>query len=118
MAIRDHPGPGAQPRILPGGLRDHRQGVDAAIILTSRAVLHDSARVDAMEPSADDRVLRTRQGGPEARRGAEHRRTRSLRRRESGDAERYRAQRAAGVSAADSAAASANVGAAHDRAID
>ena len=74
MAVRDHPGPGAQPRVLPGSLRDHHQGVDAAVVLASRAVLHDSAGVHAMEPSADDRVLRIRQGGTKARRGAQHRR--------------------------------------------
>ena len=64
------------------------EGVDAAVVLASRAVLHDSAGVHAMEPSADDRVLRIRQGGPQTRRGAEHRRARSVRRRESRDAKR------------------------------
>ena len=33
------------------------KGVDAAVVLASWAVLHDSAGVHALEPSADDRVL-------------------------------------------------------------
>ena len=66
MAVRDDPGPGAQSRVLPGSLRDHHEGVDAAVVLASWAVLHDSAGVHAMEPSADDRVLRIRQGGTQS----------------------------------------------------
>src|SRR5487761_975136 len=112
MAIRHHPGPGTQSRVLSGSLRDHYQGVDAAVVLASRAVLHDSAGVHTLEPSADDRIFRVREGGTQTRRGAEHRRSRSLRRRESRDAKCDGAEGAAGVSATDSAAASANVGAA------
>src|SRR5580704_17609333 len=104
MALRDDPGPGAQSRVLPGSLRDHHEGVDAAIVLASWAVLHDSARIHAMEPSADDRVLRIRQGGTQTRRSAEHRVARSLRRRQSRDAELDGAQGAASLSPTDSAA--------------
>src|SRR5579863_8688216 len=112
LAVRDDPGPGAQPRVLPGSLRDHHEGVDAAFVLASWAVLHDSAGVHAMEPSADDRVLRIRQGGTQTRRSAEHRVARSVRRRKSGDAELDGAEGAASLSSTASAAASSDVGAA------
>src|SRR5258708_30581922 len=92
--------------------------MDAAVILASWAVLHVSAGFHPMEPSADDRVFRVRQGGPQARSSSEHRCSRSLRRAESGDAERDHVEGIASISTTAAAAASAIVGAAHDRALD
>ena len=76
VAVRDDSGPGAQSRVLPGSLRHHPQVLDAAVVLASWAVLHDSACVHALEPSADHRVLRDRHRGPQARGCAADRATR------------------------------------------
>src|SRR5580658_1468928 len=92
--------------------------LDAAVVFASRAVLHDSAGVHAMEPSANHRVFLDRDRGPQAPGRRADGSSGSLRRRESSHAVVDRTERAAGVSAAAAAPASADVGATHHRALD
>src|SRR5579885_98574 len=118
MAFRDDSGPGAQSRLLSGSLRDNHQGVDPALVLPSRPVLHDPAGLHAMEPSADHRLLRVRPRRTQARRSPEYRSSGSLRRSEPGDAERDGIEGTAGLPSAPPAALSADLGAAYHRAVD
>ena len=117
-AGRHDPGPGAQPGLLRGGLRDHHEVLDAGVVQPPRRVLHDPAVVHPLEPQADDRLLQRARQRPRPRGRDRHRRPRHVLGRQPGAGHDDQAAGAAGVPAAAAEAVPADVAAADEPALD
>ena len=115
QALRlDHPGSGAQPRGLPGGLRHDHQGLDGSLHVSPRGVLLDPSVLHQVESRRNARLLRPGQGGARGRGRAEAWRARPVLRREPRGGHDHDAQGDQRLPTAAPEAAPADVGAAHE----